>query len=592
MTATASAAFAPVETPSGPQDEAPQAGVRRRQYVDELFVAAIRALAGERRVAWRGRRLYLGDAPLVLRAPHLAPDAERDDFASFRGAADGIALRLRHSDAALHARLTPEGAVERWVFELLEQYRVESLATLPGVRENLRHRYRQWLLSWQGTGHAESVAGLLLYTVAQVVRERVCGEPPPAGADELTESTRAKLGPVLGGALRGLRLEREDQARYAQHALAIAAAVAAMLRSAVAALEDDSERGGRAGLDRLLSTIWIEDDGSDGAAAAPGAAGALRDEVAEGYRVYTTAYDREVAAVSLLRPGLARELRARLDARIAGQGVNVPRLAAALQALLAPPARDGWDSALEEGRVDGRRLASLVASPTERRLFREDRIAPGPGCLVGLLIDCSGSMKQHAGAVAALADILVRALDAAGVASEVLGFTTGAWDGGRARRDWNRAGRPPRPGRLNEACHLVFKEAEDSWRGARLGLAALLKSDLFREGIDGEAVDWACGRLEACDAQRRVLVVVSDGCPMDTATAQANGADYLDLHLREVVARRARRGSVEIRGLGVGLDLRPYYPTSRVIELGERLRNQVFREILELLAPRVPRFGR
>ena len=243
MTATASAAFAPVETPSGPQDEAPQAGVRRRQYVDELFVAAIRALAGERRVAWRGRRLYLGDAPLVLRAPHLAPDAERDDFASFRGAADGIALRLRHSDAALHARLTPEGAVERWVFELLEQYRVESLATLPGVRENLRHRYRQWLLSWQGTGHAESVAGLLLYTVAQVVRERVCGEPPPAGADELTESTRAKLGPVLGGALRGLRLEREDQARYAQHALAIAAALLRVPRAGVRDITP-SGRGG------------------------------------------------------------------------------------------------------------------------------------------------------------------------------------------------------------------------------------------------------------------------------------------------------------------------------------------------------------
>ena len=164
-------------------------------------------------------------------------------------------------------------------------------------------------------------------------------------------------------------------------------------------------------------------------------------------------------------------------------------------------------------------------------------------------------MKQHSEAVAMLVDVFVRALEQAGVASEVLGFTTGAWHGGRAARDWQRAGSPRHPGRLNEINHLVFKDADTPWRRARHDMAALLKADLYREGIDGEAVDWACDRLLAHNAERRLLVVVSDGCPMDGATALANDDYYLDHHLREVVARREQQGAVEIFGLGVGLDL-------------------------------------
>jgi cobaltochelatase CobT len=195
-------------------------------------------------------------------------------------------------------------------------------------------------------------------------------------------------------------------------------------------------------------------------------------------------------------------------------------------------------------------------------------------------------MKQHVESLAVLIDVFVRALEQAGVSTEVLGFTTGAWNGGRALRDWRRAGQPAQPGRLNEVCHMVFKDADTPWRSARRAVAALLKPDLFREGIDGEAVDWACSRLEGRTERRKLLIVVSDGSPMDCATNLANDEHYLGQHLRDVVARREREGTVEILGVGVGLDLGPYYRRNRAIDLAAGPGHGVLRELVALVAGR------
>jgi cobaltochelatase CobT len=306
----------------------------------------------------------------------------------------------------------------------------------------------------------------------------------------------------------------------------------------------------------------------------------------DGYRIFTREYDREAEAATLLRAPVLAAHRERLDRRVAGQGVNLPRLSRALLALLAQPREDGWDGAQEQGRIDGRRLAQLVASPTERRLFREPRRALHADAALTVLVDCSGSMKVHAESVAMMAEILLRAAEQAGVQTELLGFSTGAWHGGRAARDWQRAGRPPHPGRLNERLHLVFKPAGRSWRHARRGVAAMLEPTLFREGIDGEAVAWACARLRAREVRRRLLLVVSDGCPMDGATQLANDANYLDHHLREVVAEETQRGGVAIFGLGVGLDLTPYYARCRAIDLQAPPGNALFGDLLALLAGR------
>ena len=569
-----------------------QAAARQQQRVEELCAAAIRAVSGETDLHFRGRRLYRGEQALPLFAPHLSPSLETDDFSSFRGAADGMALRLAHSDADLHQRQSPVEPLARMLFEMLEQFRCEALATpdMPGLVRNLRHRHEQWSLAFHHSGLTETSTGILLYTVAQICRARVTAEPVLHDTEDFIEATRMSLAPQLGHNLSRLRRTRFDQTAYAPHALAIAQAVSDMVHSTQDAGDDQrdtSEEEDRSKLPRNAFRLWTDFDKEEtGEGIATPASGNSRvlEESEDGYRVFTKTYDREVRAADLVRAELLREYRVRLDQRIAGQGIHVARLARQLKALLAVPTRDGWDGGQEEGYIDGRQLAQLIASPTERRLFRVERYEPMSNSQVTFLIDCSGSMREHIESVAMIVDVLVRALEQAGVDSEVLGFTTGAWNGGRARRDWLRAGRPAHPGRLNEACHMVFKDALTPWRRARPDIAALLKADLFREGIDGEAVSWACQRMQGRGEGRRLLIVISDGCPMDGATHQANDLHYLDHHLRQVVAQLEQSGQAEIFGVGVGLDLSPYYSKSQALDLSASVTNEVFRDIVALIA--------
>lgn len=570
------------------------ARARLQQRVEELSVAAIRALAGERELHFRGRRLHRGTQRLPHFAPHLHPSLDQDDFASFRGAADGLALRLRHSDTALHTRLLPADAAERLVFDLLEQFRCEAQADAAhaGVVHNLRHRFEAWSAAFHRSGLTDTARGLLLYAVAQITRARITAEPVIEATEGLIESTRFALAPALGVPLAGLRRERHDQAAFAVHALAIAHSVGEMLRASV---EDDEGPGRPAERDAKPApafSLLLDPDAEleDGIASVETGDSRVLAGSPDGYRVYTRAFDREVAAATLLRAPVLAAHRERLDARVAAQGVNLPRLARALQALLAEPIEDGWDGAQEQGRIDGRRLAQLVAVPTERRLFRTERVAPRCDAALTVLVDCSGSMKAHAESVAMLSELLLRAAEMVGVRTELLGFSTGAWHGGRAMRQWQREGRPAHPGRLAETLHLVFKQSDDSWRRARRGVAALLEPTLFREGVDGEAVAWACERLRAQPVRQRLLLVVSDGCPMEGATQLANDAQYLDHHLREVVARqeaaRHAEGGVAIFGVGVGLDLSPYYGRCQALDLAGPPGNAVFGELLQLLAAR------
>lgn len=567
-----------------------QQNARHQQIVEELCAAAIRALAGDADLHFRARRLHRGRRALPLFAPHLHPDLDTDDFGSFRGAADGLALRLLHSDAPLHERLRPDEPLERLVFELLEQIRVEALVPpgMTGVASNLRHRFDAWSRSFHHSGLTDSARGLLLYTLAQICRARVTNEPVLDETEGLMEATRAALSPLIGHALAGLRRDRQDQASYAAHALEIARTIAQMLHGDGSEPLGERRAGDEADAERAAFSLLMDLDTqiSERFTSAVSGRSRVLEESADGYRIFTTAYDRELRAAALVRAALMHEYREKLDARIAGQGVNVARLARELRALLAQPAYEGWDSAQEEGRIDGRRLAQLISSPTERRLFRSERIEPLADCIVTWLIDCSGSMKEHVESVAMIVDIFVRALEQAGVASEILGFTTGAWNGGRALRDWQRAGRPAYPGRLNEQCHLVFKDADTAWRRARPQIAALLKGDLFREGIDGEAVRWAHRRLRERPEARKLLLVVSDGSPMDSATNLANDAHYLDQHLVQEVQRIEQAGDVQVFGVGVGLDLSPYYSASLVLDLAGSTGNQVFRELLEMIAGR------
>ncbi|MGB7180679.1 MAG: cobalt chelatase [Burkholderiaceae bacterium] len=579
-------------TVDNPQGDATNAAAlaRHQQQVEELCAASVRALTGDANLHYRDKRLYRGRQPLAIRAPHLRTEHETDDFGSYRGATDGVSQRLNHSDPGLHVSLKPEDTVDALVFEMLEQFRVEALVPdhMVGMKKNLVHRFHAWSRAFYRSGLTESGLGILLYTVAQMTWSRLTNQQVLEETEDLIESTRGGLGPQIGKDLAQLPRTKHDQKIYAVHALRIASMVGDMVRDAEAQEQSVRGDGDQPDDGKTTFALFIEFEGEESdhyAVATTGRSSVMRDAGDE-YQVFTSQYDSIQAAASLVRAEELIRLREKLDVVIGGHAFNLDKLTRQLIQMLAIPRTDGWLFGEEEGQLDGRRLTQLLTSPAERRVFRKDRYRPRANSAVSILIDCSGSMKSVIEPLAMVTDVLVRAMQQAGIPSEILGFTTGAWNGGRPQRDWLRGGRPRHPGRLNETSLMIFKEAAQTWRRSRANIAALLKPDLFREGVDGEAVEWACLRLNAIDAQRKILIVVSDGSPNDTATTLANDEHYLDNHLKAVVARHEQIRDVEIRGLGVGLDLSPFYSHCLATDLSRPVDNRLFQEILELISGR------
>ncbi|WJF90447.1 cobalt chelatase [Paraburkholderia bonniea] len=572
--------------------------VRRRERRENLCAATVRALTGDAALEYRDGRLCRDLRPLPFHAPHLRHDTQSSRLETLRGVTDGAALRLMHSAANLHARLCPADPVERLVFELLEQLRCESLTPqgMPGLADNLRHQFEAWSRRFYRSGQAESHLGNLLYTVAQISWSHLSGWPVLEENDGLIEATRAAITPTLGASLVGLRRHRAEQSAFALHALEMARLVSAMIHAARAQEKPGHHTTGNADEATLTAlSLWFDGEDFENAdintpliAASDGDGDdvkhAGKTSSATGYRVFTTRYDRELHPHLLIRPVMLAEYRQRLDEHLATQHLNLPRLSHALRLALALPQRDGWSFGEEHGQLDGRRLAQLISSPAEKRLFLLSRNTLQADCTISFLLDCSGSMRTHIEAVAVMVDVLVRALEHAGVTTEVLGFTTGAWNGGRARLDWLARGSPARPGRLSERSHMVFKEASTRWRRARNGIATLFKADLFREGVDGEAIDWACLRLLARPERRRIMIVISDGSPMDRATDLANAPGYLEQHLRAVIARHETARKVDVLGLGIGLDLSRFYRHCLAIDLSAMPTMALFSELVRWIS--------
>ena len=573
------------------KDNAPRVE-KLQQQVEELCGASVRAASGEAEFRFRSRRPEIAGKPSGIRAPHLQPDLNSDDFRSFRGAADGISLRLKFSDIDLHRSLTPKSAVGQLIFELMEQLRVESLVSdeYPGMKKNLRHRFEQWCFQFHSSGLTESHVGLLVYTIGQMVWSRLTLNHVMEMTEELIEPQRMMLAPHTGKFMTNIRKASTDQTSYAEQALGIVGVVDELVEAYTASDGDDDDKED-VDMEELASSfglILYPDAGLEGeqAAGANIVATDFRElmKQLEEYSVYSRDNDREIHASKLVSEDQRLGLRDELDQRIKGQGVNVPRLARDLSQLLSAPRREGWNFGEEDGYLDARRLTRLVTSPEYRQIFRKERYQPHSNCLVTFLMDNSGSMKTHIGSIATLMEIMCRALEQAGASTEILGFTTRAWQGGKTYKQWQRRGKPANPGRLTELEHIVYKDADTPIKRARLDIAAMLKPSLFREGIDGEALLWASNRMAARSEERRILIVLSDGCPMETATNQNNPEDYLDNHLQQVAGMLETRGDIELYALGFGLDLSTYYRHNLALELPERLENGIFKEILQMIA--------
>lgn len=547
--------------------------------------AMLRAITGDAGLQWSGQTLYRGTTPIPQAAAHHSqvPVQQTDQ----RGLLDSMGLRLQWSDQALFQSHLPQDPVERMVFELLEQLRVESLVpeAWPGARENMRQRFVNWCQAFMDSGLTESSLGILLFAVAITAWSRLTGHEIPERMADLVESTRMSLASPLGRHWDGLRRFRDRQQQFVEPALAVSRWVGMAVRAA----QDDAPRG--AGGPRRRSSfalpLHFESQSQDGMPVAQSGDSRAWAGTAQSYRVFTREFDREVQAAELIRALQLAQFREQMDEELARSGLQqAGRLARYLQQRLASTQRNGWNFGLEEGHLDGSRLSLLVTDPQQRAIFKDEMQRPVNETAVTILMDCSGSMKTFARPLSLLLDVLGRALEMAGASVEILGFSTHAWNGGRTRRLWQRAGQPQFPGRLNERLHIVFKDGARPWRHARHGIAALRKPDIFREGIDGEAVEWACQRLRAQTAQRRILLVISDGCPMDTATHQANDEHYLDQHLRQVLAAQERMGGLKVCALGVGLDLGVFYRQRLAVDLQHDVDEALLFSVAEMLCRR------
>ncbi len=606
--------------------------------------AAVRALGGDKDMQVVFTPMALTQAATVsgnlARLP--APQGlklDNDQINRLRGTADSLSLRLRLHDAALHGRRMPSDASAREVYNALEQARIESAGgeRFMGTAQNIANALEVRL-------RAEGYPGVLdpnSVPLGEAVRLAALAafQAVPVGdtAGHLIKLTKTRLAealPVLDGMRDGLR----DQKSFANLARKLIAAlglegddIEELEKAENEAANDeqddaeegveeqeqseDNEGGSDPGSDEQDSPGGDPSEGEAGeddgeATAAVGMPGADSEEPAGEsdrsnsraalpnndlslYRPFTTAFDVVSDATDLCDPEELVRLRYQLDQQLARlQGV-VSRLANRLQRRLMAKQQRTWEFDLEEGILDAARLARVVANPTLSLSFKRERDTDFRDTVVTLLIDNSGSMRGRPITVAAMsADILARTLERCGVKVEILGFTTCQWKGGRSREEWLRQGKPETPGRLNDLRHIIYKAADAPWRRARRNLGLMLKEGILKENIDGESLEWAHKRLLARHEQRRILLVISDGAPVDDSTLSVNPGNYLERHLREVIHTIENRSPVDLLAIGIGHDVTRYYRRAVTLMDAEDLGGTVLKQLAALFEEETGRTGR
>jgi len=590
---------------------------------------AARALAEQSELevvfASDGPRLLNG----VLTLPHPPRDPGAPESATLRGQADRLALRLANHDEGLHARLRPADTRAAEVFEAVEQARVEAVGSqsLAGVRANMNAALLTRLEKMGALRVAEPERVPLAEAVALLVRERLTGQRAPDGAGALLDLVRTVLEDKAGAKLNALAEVAGDQIAFADRLKDVLRALDLdpgdgrgddasedqgdeepdpADPDAADDQEDEDDAGGGEGrsMDGTSEDQTAEQERESRPDGAPGDSdgdasddgpelneGALpnRQQTADdgraidAYRVFTTAHDEVIDAADLCDPSELERLRSLLDQQLTALSSVVARLANKLQRRLMAQQNRSWHFDLEEGVLDTARLTRIITDPTSPLTFKAESESPFRDTVVTLLLDNSGSMRGRPIMVAAVcADILARTLERCGVKVEILGFTTRAWKGGQAREAWISAGKPGNPGRLNDLRHIVYKSADAPWRRAKKNLGLMMREGLLKENIDGEALTWAHERLLGRTEARRILMVISDGSPVDDSTQSANAALYLDKHLRQVIAEIETRSPVELLAIGIGHDVTRWYRRALTIVDVEQLGGAMVEKLAEL----------
>jgi len=562
----------------------------------------------------------------VARVVSPGPSLEPRLVAEARGAADATALRLRHHDPKLHASRAPVSDSDaRAVFDALEQARVEALGarSMDGVRANLNDLAEARVRLDAITRARTSEEVPLATAVGLLARERLSGEAPPQAARPGLDLIAPWIEEKAAGELDALALTIDDQAAFAT----LSRRLLEDLELAVEEPSDqepdeggDDGQGEEEGPDEtddadtqdadgsgdmeMRSEEAERDEGEDESAdsdadseegeatsaqdsADEARANSLRrnwaDEPVTDYRPFTTRFDEMVSAHELCDDDELGRLRAYLDQQMTSLGGVVTRLANRLQRRLMAQQARSWDFDQEEGLLDAARLARVIVNPGHSLSYKIEKETEFKDTVVSLLIDNSGSMRGRPISIAATcADVLARTLERCGVQTEILGFTTRGWKGGQSREMWLSEGRPPHPGRLNDLRHILYKRADEPYRHARKSLGLMMREGLLKENIDGEALLWAHNRLLARPEERRILLVISDGAPVDDSTASANGGTYLERHLRQIISWIEARSTVELAAIGIGHDVTRYYSRAVTIMDAEQLGGALIEQLAAL----------
>ncbi|PBB79878.1 cobaltochelatase subunit CobT [Mesorhizobium sp. WSM3879] len=560
------------------------------------------------------------------RLPELPKKASRTDIAITRGIGDSMALKRACHDQRIHSKLAPEGKLARAIFDAVEQARVEAIGSraMQGVADNIGSMLEDKYARANLVDVKDKADAPLEEAVALMVREKLTGRTVPKSGERLVDLWRPWVEEKASSDLDGLSSRLDDQQAFAR-------IVRDMLVSMEMAEElgddqetedsEDNEENEQQGEEQ--SEEGGEDDsGSEQSQSEDAEASADEEESAESeatdatsddlsdeddsdaetpgearrnenpflnlpkeidYKVFTTAFDETVGAEDLCEEEELDRLRAFLDKQLANLSGVVGRLANRLQRRLMAQQNRSWDFDLEEGYLDPSRLVRVVIDPMQPLSFKQERDTKFRDTVVSLVLDNSGSMRGRPITVAATcADILARTLERCGVSVEILGFTTRAWKGGQAREKWLKDGKPSNPGRLNDLRHIIYKSADHPWRRARRNLGLMMREGLLKENIDGEALLWAHNRLIGRPEQRKILMMISDGAPVDDSTLSVNPGNYLERHLRAVIDLIETRSPVELLAIGIGHDVTRYYRRAVTIVDAEELAGAMTEQLASL----------
>ena len=539
-------------------------------------------------------------------------DMEKNEI---RGVADSLALKIKYHDEEIHYSAKPKSKSANKIFNTVESARYESLGIIEyqGIKNNLENNILKKYKNNNLKKNLKKEEVQFEDAVQIMLQENLTGKKLHKDLNHISNVWRDELEPIIKENINLLKTKIDNQKDFSSLSLELVEKLQSI--QAQNELEDDendetdtdddneeneknNNEEDNQNLDKKedsnpseesssesedIENDVLEDDNSDSEnskEANPFYIPPKEDKQNFIYKAYTKKFDETIYAQDLCDQEELYRLRQNLDKQIDNMDNIISQLANRLQRKLMAQQNRWWEFNLEEGILDPARLPRIIINPLQSLSYKKEIESEFKDTIVTLLIDNSGSMRGRPITVAALsADILARTLERCGVKVEILGFTTRSWKGGKARDEWIKNGRPTSPGRLNEIRHIIYKSANTPWRRSKTNLGLMLREGILKENIDGEAIEWASDRLTKRPENRKILMVISDGAPVDDSTLSTNSGSYLDKHLRKIIKKVELNSNIELLAIGIGHDVTRYYRQALTIievdQLGGAITNQL-----------------